>query len=71
MFVKNVASADAWYRPDESSIVESAVFPPTSANIAGETAVALANIGRGKLGYVGDVNAEKGSDAVILAMCEL
>lgn len=72
LFVKNVAPADAWYyTDDESSDVESLAFPPTSANITGEAAVALATIGRGKLGYLGDVNAEEGSDAVILAMCGL
>ncbi|KAL8366642.1 hypothetical protein RB595_010482 [Gaeumannomyces hyphopodioides] len=71
VFVKNVAPADTWYHTDESSVVESRVFAPTSANIAGEAAVALANIGRGKLGYIGDVNAEEGSVAVILAMCGL
>ena len=51
------------------TVVESQVFPPTSTHIEGETAVALASIERGKLGYVGDANAEKGSDAAILAMC--
>lgn len=71
VFVKNVAHADAWYHMDESSVVESRVFASTSVNIVGETAVALASIDRGKLGYVGDVNAEKGLDAVIFAMCGL
>ncbi|KAI5854486.1 hypothetical protein GGS23DRAFT_590703 [Durotheca rogersii] len=71
VFVKNVAFTDAWYHTDENSVVESRVFAPTNANIAGETAVALASIGRGKLRYVGDVNTEKGSFAVILAMCGL
>ncbi|KAK4118040.1 hypothetical protein N657DRAFT_443257 [Parathielavia appendiculata] len=71
LFVKNVAPANAWYHTDESSVVESRVFAPTSANIMGETAVAFASVGHGKLGYVGDVNAEEGSDVVILAMCGL
>ncbi|KAL8388755.1 hypothetical protein RB599_010080 [Gaeumannomyces hyphopodioides] len=71
VLVKNVAPADAWYHSDENSVIESLVFPPTSANITGETAVAFANVERGKLGYVGDVNPEKGSEAVILTMCGL
>lgn len=71
LFVKNVASADAWYHSDERSVVESRVFAPTSANTVGETAVALASFECGKLGYVGDVNGEKGSDAVIFALCGL
>lgn len=69
VFVKNVADTDAWYHSDENSVNESQVFGPTSANIVGETPVVLTHVGAGKLGYIGDVNAEKGSDAVILAMC--
>ncbi|KAK3366659.1 triacylglycerol lipase [Lasiosphaeria ovina] len=59
------------YRQKAVFVKNSQVFAPTSANTVGETAVALASIERGKLGYVGDVNAEKGSDAVILALCGL
>jgi len=33
----------------------------------GEIAVALTNIDRGKVGYVGNVNNKKGSDAVTLS----
>ncbi|OAQ67670.1 triacylglycerol lipase [Pochonia chlamydosporia 170] len=71
VFVKNVAPEDMWYNTDNDSVVESLVFAPTSAKVVGVTAVALANIGEGKLGYVGDVNAEEGSNAVVLAMCGL
>lgn len=38
---------------------------------AGETAVALGKVGRENLGFVGDVNREKGCNAAILAMCGL
>jgi hypothetical protein len=71
VFVNNVARQDSWYLTDEKSVVESNVFAPSSAHANGETAVAFAGVGEGKLGYVGDVNAEEGSDAVILAMCGL
>ncbi|KAJ5601156.1 hypothetical protein N7510_010690 [Penicillium lagena] len=71
LFVKNVVPSDMWYKTDEDSLVESRVFAPTSVYSNEETAVALAKVGIGKLGYVGDVNAEEGSDAVILAMCGL
>ncbi|KAI1751922.1 hypothetical protein F4782DRAFT_172809 [Xylaria castorea] len=71
LFVNNVAHVDAWYRTDENSVVESMVFAPTSTNTVGEAPVALTHVGDGKLGYLGDVNAEKDSDAVILAMCGL
>ncbi|KAJ5784810.1 uncharacterized protein N7503_010022 [Penicillium pulvis] len=71
LFVNNVVSSDMWYTTDESSVVESRVFGPTSVNTPGETPVAMARVGEGKLGYVGDVNAEVETDAVILAMCNL
>ncbi|KAG0298949.1 hypothetical protein BGZ98_010404 [Dissophora globulifera] len=71
VFVNNVVSENMWYKTDDNSVVQSLVFPPTSANKSGETAVAMASVGGGKLGYVGDVNAEDGSNAVILAMCGL
>ncbi|KAJ5994061.1 hypothetical protein N7451_009785 [Penicillium sp. IBT 35674x] len=71
LFVNNVASSDAWYTTDDSSVVESRVFGPTPVNTPGETPVAMARVGEGRLGYVGDVNAEEETDAVILAMCGL
>lgn len=57
--VKNFAPAEAWYQPHEDE------------GVTGESTVLLARVGSGKLGHVGDVNAEKGSDAAILAMCGL
>ncbi|KAM3501032.1 hypothetical protein MY11210_009432 [Beauveria gryllotalpidicola] len=71
LFVSNVAAQDMLYRTDDDSVVESRVFAATSADATGETAVALAKVGSGKIGYVGDVNAEDGSHAVVLAMCGL
>ena len=56
--MKNVAREDVWYRTDENSVVESRVFPSISVHTEGEIAVALASVGMGKLGYVGDVNTE-------------
>lgn len=71
LFVDNVASSDAWYTTDDNSVVESNVFGPTPVNTGGETPVAMARVGEGRLGYVGDVNAEVETDDVILAMCGL
>jgi hypothetical protein len=62
VFLKNVEDAAAWYRPSKDSVIES---------LMAQTPVALAKVGEGKLGYVGDVNKEEGSDAVVLAMCGL
>jgi hypothetical protein len=47
------------------------VFASTAVSNMGDTSVALAKVGKGKLGYVGDVNAEDGSDSAVLALCGL
>ncbi|KAF7329136.1 Ribonuclease H-like protein [Mycena kentingensis (nom. inval.)] len=67
----NVAAGDAWYASTPDSRIESHVFPPTNAHTVGEAASALATVGGGKLGYLGDVNNEEGSVDVVLAMCGL
>jgi ribonuclease HI len=56
VFVKNVPPSAAWYAESASS---------------GEVAVAFTQVGRGKLGYMGDANGEVESEAVVLAMCGL
>ncbi|KAF9919923.1 hypothetical protein FBU30_010368 [Linnemannia zychae] len=60
VFVNNVAPEDMWYRTDDNSVVQSAVFAPTSAHKEGETAVAMATVGRGKLGR-GRTTEEQGN----------
>ncbi|PVI03262.1 hypothetical protein DM02DRAFT_669918 [Periconia macrospinosa] len=67
--VKNVAPSDVWYASGPESVIESHVFPPDSAFTQGEAAVALASVGQGKLGFMGDVNAEAGSTTVLLGLC--
>lgn len=61
LYLETVTSDDAWYLTDEESGIESTVFPSTSAKILGESPVTFACVGDGKLGYIGDVNAEEGS----------
>ncbi|KAH6649480.1 hypothetical protein F5144DRAFT_607639 [Chaetomium tenue] len=56
LFVANVESSEVWYAERETS---------------NEAAVVFSKVGAGKLGYVGDVNGEEGSEAVVLAMCGL
>lgn len=68
VFLAGVPAKDAWYLPNASSKTESHVFASEPVADQTQTPVALANIGKGKLGYVGDVNGEDGSDAVVLAM---
>ncbi|KAK9442536.1 hypothetical protein VB005_03599 [Metarhizium brunneum] len=71
VFINNVAEEDMWYKIEDDSGVQSVDFPPTSANVAGQTAVALAKVGQGKLGYVGDIRGEDASTSIVLAMCGL
>ena len=70
VFLKNVASEAAWYLPSQESRTESHVFAPTPVDNR-QTPVAFDAIGKGHLGYIGDVNGEEGSTAVVLAMCGL
>lgn len=56
LFITDVESSAVWYAERENS---------------NEAAVVFATVGAGKLGYVGDVNGEEGSEAVVLAMCGL
>ncbi|EOA81001.1 uncharacterized protein SETTUDRAFT_166407 [Exserohilum turcica Et28A] len=71
VFLTGVPRKYAWYLPNASSRTESLVFPPAPIADQSQTPVAFADLGTGKLGYVGDVNGEEGSEAVVLAMCGL
>jgi hypothetical protein len=62
---------EAIYSPTEESRVESLVFHPEKIKGVNEAPVAFAKVGRGWVGYVGDVNNEEGSHTVILAMLNL
>lgn len=67
----NVADVAAWYGPDEMSHIESHVFRPDNIRNLDEVPVAFGKVGQGNLGYIGDVNNEKESETVVLAMCGL
>jgi hypothetical protein len=71
VFLKNVAPDAALYLPSMDSVTESHVFPSEPVEDREQTPVAFTAVGEGWLGYVGDVNTETESDAVILAMCGL
>jgi hypothetical protein len=58
LFLKNVSRNAALYHPLED-------------HNRTETSVAFAAVGKGRLGYVGDVNGEEGTNAIIVAMCGL
>ncbi|KAK3654134.1 hypothetical protein LTR56_004188 [Elasticomyces elasticus] len=68
LHLQHVAREDAIYLPTSSSQTQSMVFAPQSVNLAQSPAV-LGVCGRGKVGYLGDVNAEEGTTKVVLAMC--
>lgn len=71
VFLANVRVEAAWYLPSDASRTESDVFRSERIQNLQQTPVAFTSMGKGKLGYVGDVNGEEGSDAVVLAMCGL
>ncbi|PIL32504.1 hypothetical protein GSI_05207 [Ganoderma sinense ZZ0214-1] len=69
--LKGVPRAAAVYLPGNDSHIESHVFAPTPIRGAEAqmTPAAFARVGRGYLGYVGDVNGEQGSTRLTIEMC--
>jgi hypothetical protein len=66
--VAPIETQHALYLATPDSVCESHVFRPTSVN-QDEAPIAWVQVGEGHLGYIGDVNAEEGSDDVVIAMC--
>ncbi|KAL0938128.1 triacylglycerol lipase-like protein [Colletotrichum truncatum] len=71
LFLKGVQPTAVMYGPDRTSVTESHVFPSERVEDLSQAAIAFAQVGNGKIGYVGDVNVEEGTDAAILVMCGL
>lgn len=71
VFLKNVTVDMALYLPSENSHTEWGPFLLEPVADLTQTPAAFALIENGYLGYVGDVEQEVESDAVILAMCRL
>ena len=69
MFLKDVRPHEALYRPAEDSVRESSVFTKAPIEDKRQAAVAFGKVGEGSVGFLGDVNAEIESDAVVAAMC--
>ncbi|KAF8061751.1 hypothetical protein FPV67DRAFT_1452635 [Lyophyllum atratum] len=59
------------YKPTQQSRLESLVFSPNPVTILNESPAIRAPIGKGHLGYIGDVNWEAGSAKLVLAMLGL
>ncbi|CAH0028347.1 unnamed protein product [Clonostachys rhizophaga] len=69
LFLKGVEPAAVLYGPDQRSFTQSVVFPSEKVQDLTEAAIAFAQVGNSKVGYVGDVNRERETDAAIVAMC--
>ncbi|KZF23941.1 hypothetical protein L228DRAFT_244801 [Xylona heveae TC161] len=70
VFLKNVPKDAALYLPSSDSRTESFGFPASPVDTS-QVPVVFAKVGNGRLGYVGDVNNEWGSVAVVLYMIGL
>ncbi|GKT94474.1 triacylglycerol lipase [Colletotrichum tofieldiae] len=71
VFPKGVHPTAVLYGPSETSVTESHVFPTEKIRDLTQAAISFAQVSNGKIGYVGDVNVEEGTDDAILAMCGL
>jgi hypothetical protein len=69
--LKRFTRDTAMYKPTEGARLQSMVFPATPITNVTESPVLHMLIGKGTIGYVGDVNREEGSTAVCLAMLGL
>jgi len=71
VFLKHVDPDMAWYAATDRSVIESRVPLPGPGIDLLETSVAFARLENGWVGYVGDVNGEEGTTAVVLEMLGL
>ncbi|KAF5344265.1 hypothetical protein D9758_012315 [Tetrapyrgos nigripes] len=69
--LKGIQPEDAVYRPTSDSRTQSLVFPSAAVSDLGEAPVVHRNLGKGSVGYIGDVNAEEYSTDLVLAMLGL
>ncbi|MCJ1408151.1 hypothetical protein MMC19_002224 [Ptychographa xylographoides] len=69
--LKHVAIEDRVYIPTTESWTQYLVFPSMPVDDLDQAPVAFTKVGKGFLGYVGDVNSEEESTAVVLAMLNL
>lgn len=67
LHLKNVPREHSLYLPTADSRTQSRVYAPNSVDQS-ETPVAFAPLGRGRVGYTGDVNMEVGTQLVVVRM---
>ena len=70
LHVKDALPEQRIFVPVEEARTQSRVFPPAGVDRS-QAAVVGAHVGRGYLVYVGDVNGERESDRVVVALCGL
>lgn len=70
LHIKGARTHEKIFVPVRNARTQSLVFPPTPVDPT-QAAVTGAKIGNGYVVYCGDVNAEEGSDKVILSLCGL
>ena len=70
LHVKNARPDEKIFVPVPNAMTQSNVFPPEYVDQA-QAAVVGAKVGNGYLVYIGDVNAEEGSDKIILSLLGL
>lgn len=66
--LSGVIPEEQLYKPVENARTQSMVFAPSAAD-PNMALAAFRRIGNGAVAYVGDVNAETGSDKLIVALC--
>lgn len=69
--ISNISPSDAVYAATSTSYTQSAVFPPSKAkgkSKVDEAPVVCTQIGRGRFGFVGDVNGEEESTKAVMAI---
>ena len=67
LHLANVQSTAKVYVPTDDSRIQSFVFPPDTVDTA-QTPAVWQKHGQGHIAYIGDVNNENGSQALIMAM---
>ncbi|KAG5721401.1 RNA polymerase II-associated protein 3 [Termitomyces sp. T112] len=71
LHLKDISPDVVVYRPTRESRLESLVFPPGPVTNMNESPVVRTRVGKGYLGYIGDVNWEDDSANLVLAMMGL
>ncbi|KAI2620372.1 hypothetical protein GGS26DRAFT_571192 [Hypomontagnella submonticulosa] len=69
VFLKNVAPSDSWYASPPGAKSESFVFGPVP--IEAETSIAFGKVGKGWLGWTGDIHNRDETAAAVQAMMGL